>query len=204
MPNFQSDTRLAAGRGRRCGERDSTAPSIHAAPAPARREAVLGLALSVVVFALVSALTGCEGDPGTGPVAVKWDRVACERCRMVLSARHHSAQVRVREAGGRSKVYFFDDIGCAVIWLEDKPVRDDSGTEIWVNDWRTGEWIDARSAHYLTGQETPMQYGLGAQSDPAPGALDYAGAKAHIDDVERRFNIHGGALDVVPAGHEHE
>jgi hypothetical protein len=153
-------------------------------------------------LALLVVLAGCGGDPGTGPLDVKWDRVTCERCRMVLSARHHSAQVRVPSPGGRSQVRFFDDIGCAIIWLQDKPFRDDPATEIWVNDWRTGEWIDARIAHYLTGQETPMQYGLGAQSEPAAGALDYAGAEARVMEVERRFNVHGGALDAPEHRHE--
>ncbi|MCB1861306.1 MAG: hypothetical protein KDI47_06200, partial [Gammaproteobacteria bacterium] len=41
---------------------------------------------------------------------------------------------------------------------------------------------------------TPMEYGLGAQSDPAPEALDFEQAKAHVVEVEKRFNIHGVQL----------
>jgi len=154
--------------------------------------------LAALSLAAVLLLAACGGDPGTGPVEVKWDRVTCERCRMVLSDRHHSAQVREKRSDGRSRVAFFDDIGCAVIWLEDQPWRDDPGTEVWVNDWRTGDWIDARAAHYLTGQETPMQYGLGAQSESIAGALDFDQARAHIQRIEQRFNIHGGNLDHAP------
>ena len=33
-----------------------------------------------------------------------------------------------------------------------------------------------------------MQYGLGAQTEPLPGALDFAAAKSHILEVEARFN----------------
>jgi hypothetical protein len=43
-----------------------------------------------------------------------------------------------------------------------------------------------------------MEYGLGAQVEPAPGAIDYAAAKEHIFEVERRFNVHGGQLDAAP------
>lgn len=149
----------------------------------------LGLALLVA---------GC-GDPGTGPVDVKWDRIACERCRMVLSDRHHSAQVRVREPNGRSKALLFDDLGCAILWLEDKPAKTEPSTEIWVNDWRTGDWIDARTAFYVPGQVTPMEYGLGAQPDPAPGTLTFEQAREHIFEVERRYGVHGGHLGTVPA-----
>lgn len=132
-------------------------------------------------------LMGC-GDSGTGPGAVKWDRIGCERCRMVLSARNYSAQIRAFEAEGKSTLHFFDDIGCAVIWLDQQPWGGDPRTGIWVNDWRNGAWINARTASYLKGRETPMQYGLGAQSEPMPGALNFAEAKSHILEVEARFN----------------
>lgn len=162
-----------------------------------------GRGLSVWALAVMSALaitllTACSGDPGSGPLDPKWDRFACERCRMVLSDRKHSAQVRLPKADGRSQVLFFDDIGCAVIWLDDKPSRDDPSTEIWVTDWRTGDWIDARQAHYLTGQLTPMEYGLGAQAEPTHGAMGFAAAREHLFEVEQKYNVHGGHLDAAP------
>jgi len=153
-----------------------------------------------VAFAplFLSMYAGCGGDPGTGPVEVKWDRAACDRCRMVLSDRMHSAQIRIQEADGRPRVYLFDDIGCALVWLDDKPWRDDPSTEVWVNDWRTGAWIDALAASYVPGQETPMQYGLGAQAEPADGSFAFAGARARIFEIERRYNVHGGFLHTAP------
>ncbi len=160
---------------------------IHPAHTRASLPPILGLLLTLL-------LAAC-GDPGTGPVEVKWDRIACERCRMVLSDRHHSAQVRVQGPGGRSSVRQFDDLGCAIIWLEDKPAKGDPATEIWVNDWRTGDWIDARTAAYVPDQVTPMEYGLGAQPDAAPGTLSFDQARHHIFEVEREYNIHGGHLD---------
>lgn len=138
------------------------------------------------------ALSACSNDPGTGPKAVKWDRDACERCRMVLSDRKYSAQIRYFPEGKkRSRVLMFDDIGCATLWLEDKPWKDDPRTEIWVNDYRSGEWIDARTATYVKDKITPMEYGLGAQPEPVAGGLDFEQAKKHIVKIEERFNIHG-------------
>jgi copper chaperone NosL len=153
----------------------------------ARAQVIGWLSLGLLVLGL-QGLSACSRDAGTGPVAVKWDRQTCERCRMVLSDRKHAAEIRAKSAQGRSKVHFFDDIGCAVMWLQDKPFRDAPGTEIWVTDWRTGKWIDARKAYYLPGQVTPMDYGLGAQSEPQHGALTFAQAEAHILEVEK----HGG------------
>lgn len=154
-----------------------------------RKSSLWQLLLGSTLLLLLSA---CSGPPDNGPVEVKWDRDICARCSMVLSDRLHSAQVRAHETPGkRSKVYKFDDIGCTVIWLEDKPWRDDPKTEIWVNDHRTGEWIDARTAYYIPGQMTPMEYGLGAQSDPADNALNYEQARQKIFELEARFNTHG-------------
>lgn len=138
------------------------------------------------------ALVACSGEPDSGPVEVKWDRDVCTRCSMVLSDRRHSAQVRATPVPGkRSKVFKFDDIGCALLWLDDKPWRDDPKTQIWVNDHRNGKWIDARSAYYLPGQITPMEYGFGAQSEPADNALSFAQARQQIFELEARFNTHG-------------
>lgn len=133
-------------------------------------------------------LSGCSGDSGSGPAQVRWDRTTCDRCRMLLSDPRHAAQVRLKEAGEHSRVYFFDDIGCALIWLEEKPDRQQAVGEIWVNDWHDGQWLDARRAFYVSGQTTPMEYGLGAQSNPVPGALDFADARDHVFRIEQRFN----------------
>ncbi|MES9860639.1 MAG: hypothetical protein ABW138_07295, partial [Candidatus Thiodiazotropha sp. 4PDIVS1] len=72
----------------------------------------------LLVLVQVMLLVGCSADNGTGPLDVKWDRDTCERCRMVLSDRKHAAQIRYFPPDKkRSVVNFFDDIGCAVLWL---------------------------------------------------------------------------------------
>lgn len=169
-----------------------TTPSAgRAAPDIARlRRAWLALICTAML------LTACSGDPGTGPVEVKWDRDTCTRCNMVLSDRQHSAQVRYTPAdGARSQVKKFDDLGCAVLWLDQQPWRAEAGVEVWVTDQHSGQWIDARKAHYSSGKLTPMQYGLGAQAEAGPGTLDFGAAREHIHRVEQTFNIHGGNLD---------
>ncbi len=141
---------------------------------------------------LILLLSACGGDPDSGPGDVRWDRDTCERCRMVVSDRHHAAQIRYFPADKkRSRLFKFDDIGCAVIWLEDKPWKNDPRTEIWVTDRNSGGWIDARRATYIKGDVTPMEYGLGAQEAISEEGFDFAQARKHIFEVEARFNIHG-------------
>ncbi len=150
------------------------------------------LILAAVVAAWLSA---CSGDSGRGPKDVKWDRDACERCRMVLSDRHSSAQIRYQPPDRkRSKLVVFDDFGCAVLWLQDKPWKDDPQTEFWITDHQSGEWINARLATYVPGRVTPMEYGLGAQLDWQEGGLNFTQAKQHVIQVEQRFSTQGVQL----------
>jgi hypothetical protein len=158
----------------------------------------------LLLFPVMLVLGGCS-EPNTGPAKVHWDRDACERCRMVLSDRHHAAQVRQHLADGKSKVYLFDDIGCAVVWLNDKPWADASGTEIWVNDWRSGDWLNARTATYLPDQITPMEYGFGAQAEPDPAGLDFARMRQRVLEKEGsdgRHGMHMGNHDMQMPEHD--
>ena len=125
-------------------------------------------------------LYGCSGQDATGPVDVRWDRETCARCAMAVSDRYAAAQVRGAPAGQSTRVYTFDDIGCAVIWLDEQPWKHDARTEIWVADMQTGDWLDARTAHYVTGRITPMDYGLGAQREASAGSLEFVRARDHI------------------------
>ena len=76
--------------------------------------------LSIAMLLLLSA---CSKTPETGPVEVKWDRDACERCRMVLSDRNFAAEVR---GGEKGEIFKFDELGCALHWLEEQDWKNDS------------------------------------------------------------------------------
>jgi copper chaperone NosL len=127
------------------------------------------LQLFVVVLIFAFTLTGCAGDK-TGPKEVKWDRDECERCRMKVSEAPFSAQVR---GGERRDAVVFDDIGCAVMYMEGKGWLNDPKVELWVPDYRGTrenlQWLDGRNVAWKTGLTTPMDYGFGAlpKDDPA-------------------------------------
>lgn len=142
-------------------------------------------------------LTSCGEDVMTGAVDVKWDRDSCERCKMMLSDRHYATEVRYMANDRQSRIYKFDDIGCAVIWLENKLWRDDVTTELWVTDHTSGKWIDAKQAFYLKGRMSPMGYGLAAQLDSSDITLDFSAARQHILETEKKLQQHS------PAGHVH-
>ena len=135
--------------------------------------------LRLLAFAALPFLPACSRDAGHGPARVHWDRDVCARCRMAVSDRHYAAQVR---GGPKREAFKFDDIGCALFWLKEQqvPWADAPDTELWVADFRSGEWLDARKAHYLPGKTTPMAYGYGALAKPEAGSVDFATMKAAI------------------------
>jgi hypothetical protein len=129
---------------------------------------------------LLLAALACGGEPATGPVEPHWDRDACERCNMSVSDARFAAQVR--DADGHA--HLFDDLGCAVLWM-DEELGQDPPREIWVRD-RSGQgWLEARSAHYLAGEQTPMDYGFGATQESSDAALDFEAARAGVRAMER-------------------
>ncbi len=104
-------------------------------------------------------ISGCAEKPVGEPRKVHWDRDMCERCKMVLSDRKFSAQVINPETGRK---YMFDDLGCVILWFKEDKIAWSDKAIIWVNDVKSGEWIDARNAFYDTENITPMAYGFGA------------------------------------------
>jgi nitrous oxide reductase accessory protein NosL len=122
-------------------------------------------------------LAACSRESETGPVRIKWDRDTCVRCSMAISERNYAAQVR---GGPKKKVYKFDDIGCAVHWLKNQPWGNDPAIEFWVADYRSGKWLDARIARYVTGKRTPMGYGFGATAETPSGSIDFEEARKRI------------------------
>ena len=124
------------------------------------------------VFLFLSIIACKGGNKEQLPVDFVWDRVACEECKMALSDPHYSAQV----IDPNGKAYYFDDIGCVVLWLRRQPWKDKART--WVNDVKTTEWIEAEKANWIYGDpKTPMGYGFAATLSPVENALDYETVK---------------------------
>lgn len=152
--------------------------------------------LNIVSVAALILLSACWGGEKSGPEDIHWDRDACELCRMFISEARFAAEVR---GGPKQKLYKFDDIGCAVNWLNDQDWAGDAATEIWVaGDGSTREkviWLDARKAMYVKGELTPMNYGFTAvPAGPDVDGVDFvtmtteilADAPNHICKVPER------------------
>lgn len=146
----------------------------------------------------VTFLSACSEEPNTGAADIRWDREICERCLMAVGDRRFAAQIRRGESEDSKTLYKFDDLGCAVLWLDQQDWKDNPLTEIWVTDYKTEQWIDARTAHYVKDQLSPMNYGLGAQTGAAPDSLNFDQARTHINEIEAKYNLHNGILHTTP------
>jgi len=114
--------------------------------------------LILIIFFCFS-FAACEKKVKTGVHEVHWDRDMCKRCIMVVSDRNQTVQV-INPENGES--YVFDDIGCTILWFKDQGIKWKDNAIIWINDFNTSKWINARTAYYDTMNVTPMAYGFGA------------------------------------------
>ena len=158
----------------------------------AKGEALRAVFDFLLLISMIYFITACGKEQTTGPVDVRWDREICARCAMAISDHGFAAEVRGGRKGKKVKVYKFDDIGCAVVWLDQQNWKDDPKTEIWVKQKSGDNWLDARKAWYSDVKNSPMDYGLGAQAEKTPNALNFEQAKKHIYEVEQRINPHIG------------
>jgi nitrous oxide reductase accessory protein NosL len=115
---------------------------------------------SLLFFIFLMIFGGCsKKENSNSPQKVHWDRDMCERCKMVLSDRDFATEIINPKT---HKVYYFDDIGCAVLWLEEEKIPWAESAKIWVKDGKTKKWIDAKKAKYVDDAITPMAYGFKA------------------------------------------
>jgi copper chaperone NosL len=111
------------------------------------------------LFAAAVVLSACA--PPKGPEEPAWGKLPCSHCGMLLDDRHAAAQL-VTAKNGR---YFFDDVGCMVMWREE---HHDMVKSAWVGGPAGSGWVDATSAKFAPAQ-TPMDYGFAASN----GGISY-------------------------------
>lgn len=115
-------------------------------------------------------LGACSGEIDTSPKEVKFDREVCERCKMIISVRNYAAQTIDPHTGKR---YYWDDIGCAILWFDEKNIAWEEEAITYVTDVKTGEWLNAKKAYYTQGAITPMNFGFSAHKEPQVEVENY-------------------------------
>jgi len=121
---------------------------------------LLAAALLMFVFHFNTATALAANSAQLKPVPINFGHDKCKRCLMKIKSKRYSAEVGNVKTG---KVYKFDDIGCAVMWLyHDCHFGWKKNAKIWVTDAKTKKWLNAKTACWVDGEITPMHFGLGA------------------------------------------
>lgn len=147
------------------------------------------LILFMTLF-VVLGIVGCEKKQ-TGVVEqMHWDRDMCTRCQMAISERKFAVQIIDPQS---NKVYKFDDLGCAVLWLDEEKIPWKDKAILWITDAKTGKWINARQASYVDGAVTPMAYGFAAYSKSTlpknAHSIDYTQVVQAIEKKEKSHRV---------------
>lgn len=129
------------------------------------------------LFTLLGVLAGagCTRGSTEGPAPIKFDRDICRGCGMVISDKRFAAEVR---GGPDGRITKFDDVGCALKWLEAQTFANDPATRIWVASQDDGHFLEARRAHFVDGAHSPMGYGFAAVEEPR--GLDFEMLREHL------------------------
>jgi len=141
------------------------------------KKTVINLLTFVVVIAiLVILLLSFGNDQGAKYVykgntahkiiKIKPKEYQCSECNMNIEALAYEAQIITREGN----TYFFDDIGCVVLWLKNhKPEI----VRIATRTLDTDRWVDAQKAWYTRTAHDPMGYGFAAYEKKKEGLVSY-------------------------------
>ena len=106
---------------------------------------------------LVLAVLAACGSIPDAPTAIAYDREPCAHCHMLIGDSRFAVQL-VTDDGD---VLDFDDPGCALRYLAE---LHPAVHRLWFRDHRRDRWTAARDVHFVRGVDTPMGYGLAADS----------------------------------------
>ncbi|HHO65517.1 MAG TPA: hypothetical protein ENJ71_03230 [Epsilonproteobacteria bacterium] len=107
-----------------------------------------------------------KGNTAYKAIDIKANEYSCVKCKMDVKALDYATQV-VKKNGD---TYFFDDVGCMVLWLKEHAT---DSVKRYVRTLDTHRWIEAEKAHYSRIAPSPMGYGFGAVEASKEGLVSY-------------------------------
>jgi len=139
---------------------------------------VLPLLVTLVFMAIVAMIvismakenqpiTIVKGNIGMTPIDIKLNATNDTHCKMIIKSLENTAEV-VDKSG---RTWFFDDVGCMILWIEGKSFKESAN--LWVHTVDSKKWVDAKKAFYGVTDHTAMHYGFGARESKTDKSIDY-------------------------------
>ena len=107
-----------------------------------------------------------KGNTAYKAINIKSAEYSCATCNMDIKALDYAAQLVIKEG----ETYFFDDIGCMILWLKAHP---EQSVKRYVKTLDTHRWIAVEKAHYSRIAPSPMGYGFAAVEASKKGLISY-------------------------------
>lgn len=108
-----------------------------------------------------------SGNTKLLPIDIIPHKMQDPHCMMAIESQNHSAQA----TSPSGNTWFFDDIGCLILWIEDKNFKDEA--KLYAFSIDSKKWIDAKEACYIIGTKTPMLYGFGTYESKSEKCIDF-------------------------------
>lgn len=118
-----------------------------------------------------------SGNTESKPLEFVIGKTQDPKCMMMIRSKVHSAQLTTKSGN----TWFFDDIGCLVLWIADKDFKESAKIYTFSKE---GKWIDARKAYYVLGAKTPMMFGFTSYESAQKDSVDFK--QMSLDIIEGR------------------
>ena len=132
----------------------------------------VAIVIAVIVILLLSfgseegARYVYKGNTAHTAINIKPKEYQCSECNMNIEALSYAAQI-ISENGN---TYFFDDIGCVVLWLKNHTPEIHT---ILTQTQDTHKWVNAYEGWYIRTAASPMGYGFAAYEKSREGFISY-------------------------------
>ena len=107
-----------------------------------------------------------KGNTAYQAIPIKSKEYQCSECNMDVEDLDYAAQLIAKNGN----TYFFDDIGCVVLWLKN---HSPDTQIILTKTLDTNQWIDAKKAWYSRIAPSPMGYGFAAVEHKKKNLIEY-------------------------------
>jgi len=115
-----------------------------------------------------------KGNLEFKPLPIKLNKTNDTQCAMLIKSQRNAAEAIAPDG----RTWFFDDPGCMVLWLKDKPFKDKA--VLWVHTLDTKRWINAKKAYYGVTDHTEMHYGFGAREKETNKTISFEEMKLRM------------------------
>ena len=101
---------------------------------------------------------GCSEEKEIKPSNIKYGEDLCAACSMIISEELYSSQYILTNGDVKK----FDDIGCMIDHIKKKEGELDRISAVFVRDYNSNQWINAKDAYFLHSRLiiTPMGHGI--------------------------------------------